>query len=301
MRKYRVRILYDVKFWAYYWRAMALKKYAPDDFEITMGSNYGKAFKDQPHDLVLQLAYSYAKDLRSHMNRAGYTFPLVASFNVGWGYANKWLHDTMKYSDHTIINSHSMWDKSGRLAKTTNISNGVDLQVFKPTVPIVKRPNKVLWIGSICHRKTKNYDTILVPLAKQLKAKKIEVDFRLVNSSGANRMNHRQMAEWYNTGSVYVVASRAEGTPNPGLEAAGCGLPVVSTRVGNMTELIVDGKNGYLCDTTIDSLYKGILKAIKNKEALSNEMSKSIQEWGWEQRSKQYFDLFRKLINEKHK
>ena len=49
------------------------------------------------------------------------------------------------------------------------------------------------------------------------------------------------MAAWYDTGTVYVVASQFEGTPNPALEAASAGCVVVSTPVGNMPELIRDG------------------------------------------------------------
>ena len=64
MSKYVIRLLYDVSGWAYYWRCLALQKYAPSDFEVSIGSNYGAALKQKPHDLILQLAYSYAKDLR---------------------------------------------------------------------------------------------------------------------------------------------------------------------------------------------------------------------------------------------
>jgi hypothetical protein len=102
---YNIRLLFDCPGWAYYWRCLALQKYAPPDFNVTIGSNYGQAFKDVKHDLVLQLAFSYAKDLRNHMNKAGHNFPLISSYNVGWNYANKWLKGTTDHSDHTIINS----------------------------------------------------------------------------------------------------------------------------------------------------------------------------------------------------
>ena len=296
---YNIRLLYDVKGWAYYWRCLALQKYAPSDFNVEIGSDYGKAFKEKKHDLVFQLAYSYAKDLRSHMDHAKYTFPLVASYNVGWNYANKWLDSTIKYSDHVIINNYEMWDKSGRKPKTSTISNGVDRTIFRIRKPIELRKARVLWCGSECHRKTKNYDKILLPLAKKLKAHKIACDFKLVNSCGRQRLNQEQMAYWYNTGSIYVVASNTEGTPNPALEAASCGCTVVSTRVGNMPELIVDGKNGYLCDASVDSLFDGIVKAKNNLHTLENNMVDAMEDWDWKNRSKLFYDFFRKLIEDR--
>ncbi len=293
---YNIRLLYDVKGWAYYWRCLALQKYAPDDFNVSIGSNYGQAFKEKRHHLVLQLAYSYAKDLRSHMIRGKYKFPLISSYNVGWSYANKWLDGAIKYSDGVIINNYEMWDKYGRHPRTHHISNGIDREIFKVKKPITSREPRVLWCGSKCHSHTKNYESILIPLSKKLAKHKIPVDFKLTDSSGGNRLDQKQMAHWYNTGSIYVCASNTEGTPNTALEAASCGCTVISTRVGNMPELIVDEQNGKLCDTNVDSLLDGIVEAADNLHSWSNAMQESIIPWHWEERSKQYFDYFRKAI-----
>jgi len=293
---YNIRLLYDCKGWAYYWRCMALQKYAPSDFHVECGSDYGLAFKKKKHDLVLQLAYSYAKDLRNHMESAHYTFPLVSSYNVGWNYANKWLDDTIKYSDHVIINNYEMWDKAGRKKKTIYISNGVDREIFKVRKPIELRKPKVLWCGSECHRKTKNYDKILIPLSNMLKKYNIPFDFKLVNSTGNQRLTQEQMVYWYNTGSIYVCASETEGTPNPALEAASCGCTIVSTRVGNMPELIVNGRNGFLCDKDVKSIFNGIQSATENLHNLENNMLEDIKSWDWKNRSKEYYDFFRKVI-----
>ena len=47
---------------------------------------------------------------------------------------------------------------------------------------------------------------------------------------------------------IFVMNSRSEGGPRIALEAMALGLPVISTRVGVMPDVIQDGKNG--CFTT---------------------------------------------------
>ena len=298
-KKYTVRLLYDVPGWAYYWQCEAMKKYAPDDFDVTIGGDYMPALKQKKHDLVLQMCYSNAKELRKSID---ITYPktvLVSIYSVGWNYNNDWLTGCINDSDYVICNNYEMWDKYGKHPKTFTISNGVDFDKFYIQKPIEKRKQKVLWIGSMIHRKVKNYDSIILPLKKMLDRDRIESDFRLVDSCGKNRMDQKQMCDWYQTGTIYIVPSSSEGTPNPLIEASACGCIPVSTRVGNAIEMIENGVNGYLCDTNALSLYKGIKSTIPNYLTMSKNMQETIKEWGWKERSEQYFDLFRKLIDER--
>ena len=53
--------------------------------------------------------------------------------------------------------------------------------------------------------------------------------------------------------SIFILSSRFEGMPLVLLEAMSHGKPVISTRVGGIPEIVVNGKNGYLVEP--DKIY----------------------------------------------
>ncbi|MFZ5453610.1 MAG: glycosyltransferase [Thermodesulfobacteriota bacterium] len=72
---------------------------------------------------------------------------------------------------------------------------------------------------------------------------------------------------------VFVMPSRWEGIPLTLLEAMGCGLPVVSTRVGRAPEIIADGANGRLTPVADpEALARAILELYQDPG--------KRQEWG---------------------
>ena len=294
--KYNILIVYDVPNWAYHFRAEALMKYAPEDFSVTISSSFKELLHKKDYHLVFFLPFVHVNQLTTFCSEIGKKPVIATSFNIGWGYANNWLEEVIKYSDAVIINNFQMWDKSGRLPNTFYLPNGVDRDIFKHKIPVENRIPKLLWCGSEFHRKIKGYDDILVPLKDKLNNYGLQLDLRLIDSTGQAKYSRQQMAQWYNTGTIYICASLAEGTPNTALEAASCGCTIVSTPVGNMPELIDHGVNGYIVSWDIDDFLKHALAAIDHQAVLTQNMLKTIKLWSWEERGKDFFELFRKLI-----
>jgi glycosyltransferase involved in cell wall biosynthesis len=66
---------------------------------------------------------------------------------------------------------------------------------------------------------------------------------------------------------IFVLPSYAEGMPMSILEAMSYAIPVVTTNVGGIPELVIEGKTGYLIDPgDLDALYKKISFLIQNKD-----------------------------------
>jgi glycosyltransferase involved in cell wall biosynthesis len=62
------------------------------------------------------------------------------------------------------------------------------------------------------------------------------------------------LTHFYNSAAMLICASTAEGGPRVTVEAMACGVPVISTPVGVMRELITDGENGLLFRWQADEL-----------------------------------------------
>jgi glycosyltransferase involved in cell wall biosynthesis len=301
-RRYRVHLCYDVEGWCYHHRLSAIERYAPDTFEVTIGPSLEATRGPLEYDLVLQLCYGQTKRLRKQRDAVNPKCIIAAGFNAGWGYRGEYFSYLQEHADHVVFNNHENWEKHGRPTATSWISNGLDTDVFRITTPPEDRKPQVMWTGSKYHLQNgdvKGYAELLLPLAERLKLDGIDSDLWLVDSHGPARKTLCEMADWYNTGTVYVVASAMEGTPNPALEMAACGGVVCSTRVGNMPELIEHGINGVLVDRTLDDLHAGVKLCCERYQEMSRAMQDRIKFWGWQYRAPRYYSLFKRLIEGK--
>lgn len=108
-----------------------------------------------------------------------------------------------------------------------------------------------------------------------------------------------EMVEFYHSVDVYLCASRSEGTPNPCLEAAACGVPVVTTRVGNMPELVRHGVNGLFVERNVSDIATQIARLRDDpplRAELSRNMLASIRDWDWRRQAENYRGMFETIL-----
>jgi len=144
------------------------------------------------------------------------------------------------------------------------ISPAVDPDSFTPA--IVKSTNKQLKLittGSLIWRK--GYEYMLMAV-RQLLDKGVDADLHILghgpmeesilfmiedlNLSGRvhlhGKVNPEEVRKQLQTSDIFVLSSLSEGISNAVLEAMSCGLPVVCTDCGGMSEAIRDGTEGFL-------------------------------------------------------
>jgi glycosyltransferase involved in cell wall biosynthesis len=89
---------------------------------------------------------------------------------------------------------------------------------------------------------------------------------------------HNEVGEFYSVADIYLLPSYTEGFPYAILEAMAYGLPIISTKVGGIPELIEDGVNGFLVDPgDADALAEKIEILMGNKK-LREIMGKNNRE-----------------------
>jgi glycosyltransferase involved in cell wall biosynthesis len=113
------------------------------------------------------------------------------------------------------------------------------------------------------------------------------------------------MVHYYAKLDVYVCVSDAEGTPNPVLEAMACGVPIISTDVGIVGELMGTLQSQFiLTERSIKSLQRALIIILQTPgllSSLSSENLSSITSWSWHRQADKFRTFFLDALHERAK
>ena len=296
---YPVLVVYDRPGWAYHRRAAALEKHAPPGFDVRTAT-VAEVTRDWTpltgRRLVFLLDYAHTQLFRQQMEMRAPQALLVTSYNADENRRQDWWSQICGASDWVVCVNRSRFFHRGAQRNCCAISNGIDTEIFRPTVPVEQRPDRALW----CGRRVgghKGWERVLLPLVEELPKHGFQTDFRLVENDG-QQLDTGEMVQWYNTGAYILCASDSEGTANPVTEGAACGCVPVSTKVGNIIEWGMSRKNCMLVRADARQFVDGLLYARQNKRRLSAGAVLEMRErWDYRRRAPYYYALFRRLLD----
>jgi 2-polyprenyl-3-methyl-5-hydroxy-6-metoxy-1,4-benzoquinol methylase len=131
---------------------------------------------------------------------------------------------------------------------------GVDTATFHPRHSMREGPIRVCWVGNE-HDPLKGREDVLIPAMRR-------AGIEIIQANGS--LSQSEMVLFYHNCDVLAVSSVAEGTPLPLLEAMACGLWIVSTDVGVVSELIRDGEGGRIVPRQPEAFAEALLEACSN-------------------------------------
>jgi glycosyltransferase involved in cell wall biosynthesis len=173
---------------------------------------------------------------------------------------------------------------------------GIDHHTFKPrSTPKKNGVFTVGWVGRIdipSRREVKGYDIML----SALKNMDVKLEIRTFKE---NYVPREKMVGFYQGLDCYICSSRSEGLPNPLLEAAACGVPTITTKVGIVPELIRHRHNGIIVSRTSQGIRRAVRKLMKRpsmQESLRKNIRKTITDnWTWDICKKDWETFFKSL------
>ena len=213
----------------------------------------------------------------------------------------KWLFKFLIIYFNSIIlkNNSSIVDNN----KIFYQPNGVNTKYFIPLdkydcytkLNLNPYKNYLLFVSSNYLRKQKRYDRfqeVLTILRRNYGMENIE-GLKLINTS-------RELVPYYfNASNVHLLCSDFEGSPNSVKEAMACNISVVSTNVGNVSDLLSGVKGSYVAKTkNAEELAELVFKTLTN--SIPNNGRKILIEKQIDMISvaKNIISIYKKVINE---
>jgi len=102
------------------------------------------------------------------------------------------------------------------------------------------------------------------------------------------------------SGSVFIMHSTSEGNPRVAIEAMALGLPVVTTRVGIMPDVIEDGRNGLFVSGQTDDLVRAMQELVGAEERIHRmglSAMEDVRRFNAEETLAEYSDFLHSLAS----
>jgi len=238
--------------------------------------------------------------------------------------------ETLKEADKIIAVSNATKNYVVSLgAKASNVEvlhNGVDLKRFRP-MPKVKEemrrklgiPQDAIVVLTVRRLVYKNGVDTLIDSANIAVKKNPKIVFLVVGKGpdmGSVQMQIEQLGIeqnlrltgfvpdqdlhlYYNTADLFALPSKSgEGLPLVALEAMSCGLPVIATNVGGISEIMEDDYGKLVPPNNPKALAKAILEfAETDFSLLKNELRAIVEEkYGWDKNVERLMEIYQELI-----
>ncbi len=264
-------------------------------------------------DAVFATAWRTAECVAEYPAAKGRKFYLVMDFEPWLGPRNR-LEATWRQPFQKVTISRWLYEQvcsaEGGPGNTVNIPIGIDHQRFRLTADIGPRPKRCAMFYGYAGYKAPEDGISALEFAKQRHPDLGVVFFgqavlkpRNIPSWASYRRNvaERSLIAIYNSASIFVCSSLAEGFALPPAEAMACGCAVVSTDCGGNREYAEHGVTALLSPPRDpEPLAKNLLRLLEDQDLrirLAWEGHRRIQAFTWERSTDQLEQFIQKQVS----
>jgi glycosyltransferase involved in cell wall biosynthesis len=118
----------------------------------------------------------------------------------------------------------------------------------------------------------------------------------------AGYVPQEDMGQYYRAADVFALASDFDNSPNVVLEAMACGLPVVATDVGGVSEYVMAGRGGTLVDRGDACMLARVLggwlsDAGRSREAGAFNRQRVLEHFSWRASAQRLLDVYLEVLD----
>ena len=256
-------------------------------------------------DILVVCPVESALHASNYAANKGKKFYFIQHFE-DWNLNKELVESSWKLPFQKIVIAKWLQDIAHSLnQKAIYIPNGMDFSFFKTLKKSSERTPRSIcflyhtlpWKGSqlavdaMVHLKEKYPELTVTTFSAQPITKPLP-DFITIHIDPEQDV----LRNIYNTHSIFISPSFAEGWPLPPAEAMLCGCVVIATDIGGHREYLKDGTNGIFCKPgSVESIIEKVEFVFNNPQFAANisaHAPESLQMFDWDSR----VDLFEKAI-----
>jgi glycosyltransferase involved in cell wall biosynthesis len=164
--------------------------------------------------------------------------------------------------------------------------NGIDTLIESAKIAVKKNPRLFFLVVG----KGPDFEKV----KEKIEELGIQENFRLTGF-----ISDEALPFYYNVADFFVLPSKSgEGLPLVALEAMACGLPVIATNVGGISEVMEEGYGKLVPPNSPDSLAEAILEFSHSElSTLKNDLRAMIeQKYSWDRNVEKLVEIYEELI-----
>lgn len=205
--------------------------------------------------------------------------------------------------------THPIWNRAKRIAAVSEytrqlalqhypvevsvIPNGADVKLLAPLEITLNQPPLLVFAGRFVHQKN---PLAIVQILSQMK----DLDWRCVMLGDGPLLEDvkmkieeygmgerfdlpgwitpQEVLDWFSKSDILFMPSLSEGLPVVGVQALAKGLALVVSDIGGFVDLVEEGRNGFLIETTdIEKFEEALRILILNPEYLMERRRRSLE------------------------